>query len=196
VGAAVSVASLALALAVAVLWIAGIVNRNGVAISKLGPHGFEVFCNGQQMTVWLYRGYPQWVPLRLATGNSSERHWGVPGYHYNGEGGSGGFAILGLIRFTGYTYYTRDDLPAFRATWAGYGMPPWLVVLAFLLYPMFWILVPRRRVRRRAKRRALGLCESCGYDLRGSADAGRCPECGSGFTDDQGRASGVVATAR
>jgi hypothetical protein len=120
----------------------------------------------------------------------------VPGYQYNGEGGSGGGGFLGLIRFTGYTYYTRDGQAGFRAIWTGYGMPPWFLAVVFLLYPTFWVLVPWRRARRRAKRRALGLCDACGYDLRGSADAGRCPECGMEFVDDRGRAGGVVAATR
>ncbi|MCZ6655619.1 MAG: hypothetical protein O7D91_21635 [Planctomycetota bacterium] len=40
---------------------------------------------------------------------------------------------------------------------------------AFLVLPWY----------RRRKRRKLGLCPDCGYDLRGSKD--RCPECGSEF---------------
>ena len=38
------------------------------------------------------------------------------------------------------------------------------------------------RVRRaRARRAAMNLCRQCGYDLRGSAESGRCPECGTTF---------------
>ena len=42
--------------------------------------------------------------------------------------------------------------------------------LVFLLHP----------VHRRRKRKKLGLCIKCGYDLRGSKV--RCPECGAGFS--------------
>jgi hypothetical protein len=54
---------------------------------------------------------------------------------------------------------------AFRVPW-------WLIAAVLALPPL---LATRRRGLRR-QRRAKGLCEWCGYDLR--ATPGRCPECG------------------
>ncbi|MCH8913227.1 MAG: hypothetical protein IIA33_06615 [Planctomycetes bacterium] len=53
--------------------------------------------------------------------------------------------------------------------------PHWLFVLLFSM-PLF---VAGARVHRRRKRKKLGLCLKCGYDLRGSKK--RCPECGTAF---------------
>jgi hypothetical protein len=53
-------------------------------------------------------------------------------------------------------------------------LPLWMPVFLFLVLPASAVAV--RSVRRR-RRRNRGLCERCGYDLRGSV-SGRCPECG------------------
>jgi len=53
--------------------------------------------------------------------------------------------------------------------------PLWLPAILFAIAPTYWFLVAPHR--RRAKRRKLGLCPTCGYDLRASPD--RCPECGT-----------------
>ena len=57
--------------------------------------------------------------------------------------------------------------PGFALDTAFYG------TLAFLLWSAPGFV--RRRVRKRR-----GLCVGCGYDLRGAAGGGPCPECGRG----------------
>ncbi len=55
-------------------------------------------------------------------------------------------------------------------------LPLWMPTVAFAA--VLWVCSPVAH-RRRRKRKTLGLCVKCGYDLRGSKD--RCPECGSEF---------------
>jgi predicted RNA-binding Zn-ribbon protein involved in translation (DUF1610 family) len=52
-----------------------------------------------------------------------------------------------------------------------------LIECVTLVLPSVWIIVSARRWMVRRRRRGLGLCVACGYDLRGSARI--CPECGS-----------------
>ncbi len=60
-------------------------------------------------------------------------------------------------------------------------LPLWMPVVAFAAVAWWGFFLPNARRRRRTK---LGLCVSCGYDLRASPE--RCPECGTEF-----RRSGV-----
>lgn len=52
-------------------------------------------------------------------------------------------------------------------------VPAWFVLMLLLSAPAYWLLGPRRQLKRWRK---LGRCERCGYDLRASPE--RCPECG------------------
>ncbi|HZN67346.1 MAG TPA: hypothetical protein VFB66_18810 [Tepidisphaeraceae bacterium] len=67
---------------------------------------------------------------------------------------------------------TRNTTTGARRTERAFRLPWWLVAAVLALPPL---LATRRRGLRR-ERRAKGLCEGCGYDLR--ATPGRCPECG------------------
>ena len=58
---------------------------------------------------------------------------------------------------------------------SGMSMPLWIPGFVLALVPAFCI-TPLYRSRKRKK---LGLCSKCGYDLRASKD--RCPECGTDF---------------
>ena len=58
-------------------------------------------------------------------------------------------------------------------------VPHGFVVVMTAVPPTYWWV---RRCRRKKlwRRRATGLCDRCGYDLRGRpASSGRCPECGN-----------------
>lgn len=53
----------------------------------------------------------------------------------------------------------------------------WLLVSTGMVLGPVWIV----RLLRRRRYRDHGLCITCGYDLRGSREMGRCPECGMAF---------------
>ena len=83
-----------------------------------------------------------------------------------------------LLGFGSYNWVNRDP----RYTFQPQGMecvavfvPHGFLVLAFAAAPAAWTLS-----RRRGRRRALGRCAACGYDLR--ATPRRCPECGTEVT--------------
>ncbi len=59
-----------------------------------------------------------------------------------------------------------------------YLFPLWIPTATFAVAASVMTYWPRYH---RRKRKKLGLCLKCGYDLRGSKD--RCPECGVGFSN-------------
>jgi len=76
-------------------------------------------------------------------------------------------SVLGS-RF-GYFSQRIDPVHFARYIW----FPHWLLALVFAILPALWF----RSFARTRKRRRLGLCAKCNYDLRASKE--RCPECGT-----------------
>ena len=73
----------------------------------------------------------------------------------------------------GFALYARHEA-ATRNLHAMLVAPFWFIGAAMATPPLAW--AARRRLHARRQRR-LGLCPSCGYDLR--ATPNRCPECGA-----------------
>jgi hypothetical protein len=59
--------------------------------------------------------------------------------------------------------------------------PHWFLILLTLILPAHWLHL-HARLRRTLRRLRLGLCPTCGYDLRASKN--KCPECGSAIPTD------------
>ncbi len=73
----------------------------------------------------------------------------------------------------GYNGLRTTWLPSLGSPGKSLYLPLWMPTLLFGLWPA-WLLLP---LHRRRKRKKLGLCVKCGYDLRASKE--RCPECGT-----------------
>jgi hypothetical protein len=74
------------------------------------------------------------------------------------------------LRINGFIGFRTIWIPEFDV------VPLWIPTVVFGAYPVYMILP----LHRRRKRKKLGLCLKCGYDLRASKD--RCPECGTEFS--------------
>ncbi len=77
----------------------------------------------------------------------------------------------------GFSGLTTDWKPQAKRLPLTIAMPLWIPTLLFGVAFSCAYALP---LHRRNKRRKLGLCLKCGYDLRGSKE--RCSECGTGFS--------------
>jgi hypothetical protein len=80
----------------------------------------------------------------------------------------------------GFHVYRRDAASGYDGHRSfSIGIPYWSVLLSSGGLPVFALIQFRRQLlaARRARRRSLGQCVRCSYDLRATPD--RCPECGA-----------------
>lgn len=67
--------------------------------------------------------------------------------------------------------YQRHD-----GSFVNFEVPPLSFAIDLAVLPASWLAMYYYR-RRQAKRNRIGICHTCGYDLRATPD--RCPECGT-----------------
>ena len=138
-------------------------------VSFVGMGFYEKFSNPLLRVSWLAKG-----SLHISTIKLTNHQAYAPAVE------SRFFIILGgNFRIAPNKKTTWHLLPVFVRTgppgeWR-MSAPLYIGILLFGAYPL-WMALP---FRRRRKRKKLGLCVKCGYDLRGSKE--RCPECGQEF---------------
>jgi hypothetical protein len=81
-------------------------------------------------------------------------------------------------------------------TFERYVIPLWPLMLVVLLPVWIALAAAATGQLRRRVRRSNGLCESCGYDLRGSPTSSACPECGCANSVGPVAPSGAALLAR
>ena len=140
-------------------------------------------------------------PLPFDPKDWVQHYWGQPSlYLLKYQGGSRAWGRLGVSGDHGWlkTYVNPDGTtlrvtsPAGYATAGGrfatmwsppmryghiYRFPYAALVVVTAFVPLLWLGTRTPRVLVRRRRRRLGLCLRCGYDLRESPE--RCPECGA-----------------
>src|SRR2546423_3381987 len=162
---------------VAVLWVRSYWTLDVAGVTRQTP-------NPHSRVVWSANGFITY--RHLASPAGSKAVYQSPGWVYAREPAQlrDDFAFSGsnVHRFLGVTYADntwklspRDPLSGEREILLQ--VPYWLLLALTGALPLARLL--SRRQRRAWARRADGLCVHCGYDLPGTPQGRRCPECGT-----------------
>jgi hypothetical protein len=177
-----SALSLLLCAAVVALWVRSRSRTDILVHIRSGTSTMEwscavrgfTFCRRENVLGWLDEPEWRWETERPPLAGP---RWAPD------AGASSGWRVLGTSGARGTRQFSLE-LPEVGPTGCGFlcttafheevtvvTVPYWWAVLAASLMPGLWV------ARHRLPPPGLGLCPSCGYDLR--ATPGRCPECGS-----------------
>jgi hypothetical protein len=160
-----SALSLVLCLAAAVLW--PLSYAVPLVLERMSPTGHVYAAAGRG---GLYLGRYAWPPRPYAV-NVRAGRWE--------QGVADGHEMTFRRYSWTYGFGERSGGPAFSGADFGYGVvrvPLWFPAAVFAILPAAQSVRAALAYRRRRRHR-LGLCPSCGYDVR--ATPGRCPECGT-----------------
>jgi len=150
-------------------------NRYGDGIGVLCSRGgIEIFDSGWIATPAAeFDGMPDVViPLGLSHERSTEKGYlNYPTTHGNLLGRAG--TLLGFGFGHWFSEFGMSDTAHSYTDGIEVIFPGWFLAILLAVLPAIWL---RRRLIQR-KRNQIGLCKTCGYDLR--ATPNRCPECGT-----------------
>ena len=149
-----------------------------LSVGLWGLSYFNIFLSNGRYSMRLERGSVRcdWPGPFVVLGKGRAAY--PPGYWSVEVRAGKTFAGVNLgVHVDGFRNFRTYGMPWIetRLLMHSWGVPMWMATGLF--GSMLWLFYHPQRRRRRKK---LGLCIKCGYDLRGSKN--RCPECGTGFS--------------
>ncbi len=147
-----------------------------LSVGLWGASYFNIFLSNGRYSMRLERGAVRcdWLGPFVAPGKGRAAY--PPGYWaVEFKAGKSVAGVNPGIHVDGFKNFRTYGIPWLQTHLLihSWGVPMWMATGLF--GSMLWLFY--HPLHRRRKRKKLGLCLKCGYDLRASKD--RCPECGT-----------------